>query len=165
MQLSFPARAPAITVTSPNASEDRRPRSYWSSRAAIRPPARRQPNSRPGVLGESQAPGESRSRVPASQVLLTACTFTAASSLAPKACDAIRSGALPARAANRTFGEPGNGATCGVCRRAGDAQPDRARGRVQSARRDARARSLPPTHQVLRCLGARAQEKRRRLAA
>src|SRR5215510_11392707 len=56
MQLSFPARAPAITVTSPNASEDRRPRSYWSSRAAIRPPARRPSSPRAnGTRRDSRA--------------------------------------------------------------------------------------------------------------
>lgn len=36
-------------------------------------------------------------------------------SLAAKAREAIRSGALPARPANRTFGGPGSGATCAVC--------------------------------------------------
>ena len=35
--------------------------------------------------------------------------------VAAKARDAIRSGALPARAASRTFGGPGTGATCAVC--------------------------------------------------
>ena len=35
--------------------------------------------------------------------------------LAAKARDAIRTGRLPARAANRTFGGPGNGAICAVC--------------------------------------------------
>jgi len=35
--------------------------------------------------------------------------------LAERARDAIRSGVLPARAANRTFGGPGNGAPCAVC--------------------------------------------------
>jgi len=35
--------------------------------------------------------------------------------LAAKARDAIRAGRLPARAANRTFGGPGNGSVCAVC--------------------------------------------------
>ncbi len=35
--------------------------------------------------------------------------------LAAKARDAIQSGVLSARAANRTFGGPGSGATCAVC--------------------------------------------------
>jgi len=35
--------------------------------------------------------------------------------LAAKARDAIRAGRLPAKAANRTFGGPGNGTNCAVC--------------------------------------------------